>query len=102
MAAGSDWLDTGLVFTTPTGGALDDSKVRKEFLAVLEKAQLPRLRLHDLRHTCATLLIAQGAHPRIVMETLGHSQISITMDLYSHVTAPMQAEAADKMDAAIG
>ncbi len=81
MAAGGDWLETGLVFTTPAGAALDDSKVRKEFYELLERAELPRMRLHDLRHTCATLLIAQGVHPRIVMETLGHSQISITMDL---------------------
>jgi integrase len=87
LAAGGDWLDTGLVFTTPLGAALDDSKVRKEFKALLAKAGLPPMRLHDLRHTCATLLIAQGVHPRVVMETLGHSQISITMDLYSHVTA---------------
>ena len=69
---------------------------------MLERAELPRMRLHDLRHTCATLLIAQGVHPRIVMETLGHSQISITMDLYSHVTSTMQAEAAAKKDTAIG
>ena len=101
MAAGGDWLETGLVFTTPAGAALDDSKVRKEFYKLLERAELPRMRLHDLRHTCATLLIAQGVHPRIVMETLGHSQISITMDLYLHVTSTMQAEAAAKMDTAI-
>jgi integrase len=102
LAAGADWLDTGLVFTTRIGAALDDSKVRKEFHGLLQKAELPRMRLHDLRHTCATLLIAQGVHPRIVMETLGHSQISITMDLYSHVTSRMQAQAASEMDAAIG
>jgi integrase len=102
LAAGGEWLDTGLVFTTPLGAALDDSKVRKEFKALLAKAELPTMRLHDLRHTCATLLIAQGVHPRVVMETLGHSQISITMDLYAHVTSTMQADAAAKMDAAIG
>jgi integrase len=102
LAAGGEWIDTGLVFTTATGAALDDSKVRKEFKELLKKAELPDMRLHDLRHTCATLLIAQGVHPRVVMETLGHSQISITMDLYSHVTSTMQAEAAAKMDAAIG
>jgi integrase len=82
--------------------ALDDSKVRKEFKALLRREGLPNLRLHDLRHTCATLLIAQGVHPRIVMETLGHSQIRVTMDPYAHVTAPMQSEAAEKMNAAIG
>ncbi len=71
-------------------------------MAMLRKAKLPRMRLHDLRHTCATLLIAQGVHSRVVMEILGHSQISVTMDLSSHVTAPMQADAATKLNAAIG
>ena len=85
MAAGADWLDTGLVFTTHTGAALDDSKVRKEFHGLLQKAELPQMRLHDLRHTCATLLIAQGVHPRVVMETLGHSQISDGPVLPRHI-----------------
>ena len=63
MAAGSDWLDTRLVFTTPTGAALDGSKVRKGFQPLLAKAELPKMRLHDLRHTCATLLIARERIP---------------------------------------
>ena len=91
-----------MVFTSPIGTPLDHSRVHKEFRALLTKADLPLMRLHDLRHTCATLLIAQGVHARVVMETLGHSQISVTMDLYAHVSAPMQAEAAAKMDAALG
>lgn len=52
-----------------------------------------------MRHTCATLLLAQGGHPRLVQELLGHSQISVTMDTYSHVTAPMMKDLATKMDA---
>ena len=59
---------------------------------------LPRKRFHDLRHTCATLLLAQDVHPRVVMEILGHSQISLTMDTYSHVVPSLQREAADRMD----
>jgi integrase len=65
-------------------------------------ARLPAIRLHDLRHSCATLLLAQGAHPRAVMETLGHSQISLTMNTYSHVLPDMQREVATKMDAILG
>ena len=56
------------------------------------------MRLHDLRHSCATLLIAKGVHPRVVMEVLGHSQISITMNTYGHVTAEAQRSAAQAMD----
>jgi hypothetical protein len=70
--------------------------------AFLEDAELPNVRLHDLRHTCATLLLGQGVHPRVVMDTLGHSQISLTLDTYSHVLPSLQAEAARQMDLAIG
>jgi integrase len=65
---------------------------------LLAKARLPRIRFHDLRHSAATLLLGQGVHPKIVSECLGHSQISITMDLYSHVTPTMQRQAADAME----
>lgn len=60
------------------------------------------MRLHDLRHTCASLLLAQNVHPRVVMEILGHSGIAITMDTYSHVLPELQREAADRMDQALG
>jgi integrase len=56
------------------------------------------LRFHDLRHTCATLLLAQGVHPRLVMEILGHSQIAVTMNTDSHVIPAMQKEVANRMD----
>ena len=76
--------------------------VRKAFHKHLDKAGLPRLRIHDLRHTCASLLLVQGVHPRVVMEILGHSQISLTLDTYSHVLPVLEREAADKMDAVLG
>ena len=60
---------------------------------------MPRIRFHDLRHTAATLLLSQGVHPKIVQERLGHSQISLTLDTYSHVLPSMQKEAAEKLDA---
>ena len=60
------------------------------------------IRIHDLRHTAATLLLSQGVSPRVVMETLGHSQISLTMNTYTHVLPDLQREAAEKMGAALG
>jgi integrase len=59
---------------------------------------LPR-RFHDLRHATATLLLVQGVHPRVVMELLGHSEIGVTMNTYSHVLASLKRESADQMDA---
>jgi integrase len=61
-----------------------------KFKKILTKAELPDIRFHDLRHSCATLLLAQGVHPRIVMDLLGHSQIGLTMNTYSHVIPAMQ------------
>ena len=66
---------------------------------MLAAADLPSVRLHDLRHTAATLLLAQGVDPRTVMETLGQSQISLTLNTYSHVLPALQADAAAKLDA---
>jgi len=59
---------------------------------------VPYVRFHDLRHSHATMLLSQGVHPKIVSERLGHSQIAVTMDLYSHVSLPMQQEATVKLD----
>lgn len=60
------------------------------------------MRFHDLRHSCASLLLVQGVPARVVMETLGHSNISITMDTYTHVLPELQSQAADAMDRALG
>lgn len=70
-------------------------KCYKEFL---KEAGLPDIRFHDLRHTAATLMLKQGVHPKVVQERLGHSDISLTLNTYSHVLPSMQEEAADKMD----
>ena len=96
--AGSRWEDWGLVFTTPRGTPLNRHNVTKEFQILLENAGLPRQRFHDLRHTCASLLLAQNVQARDVMEVLGHSQISLTMDTYSHVMPPALRNAASRMD----
>lgn len=100
--AGSRWINSGLVFTSSIGTPLDERNVRRSFKETLRAAELPDLRLHDLRHTTATLLLTQGVHPRVVMETLGHSQVTLTLDTYSHVLPSLQAEAAKRMDDAIG
>jgi len=86
------------VFTSTSGTPLDERNVRRAFKDILAAAKLPRIRIHDLRHTCASLLLAQGVHPRVVMETLGHSQISLTLDTYSHVLPALQQEAARQID----
>ena len=90
----------GLVFRDTRRGPLRKSNlVRRSFLPLLKRAGLPAIRFHDLRHTAATLLLAQGVHPKIVQERLGHSQISLTLDTYSHVLPGMGREAASKLDA---
>jgi len=96
--AGSKWIESGLCFTSRVGTPLDGPNVTHQFQRLLEAASLPRMRFHDLRHSAATLLIAQGVHARTVMEILGHSQIAITMNLYGHVLPELHDEAAEKMD----
>jgi integrase len=96
--AGSRWREQNYVFTTSIGTPLDGTNVTHHLQAMLSAAGLPKQRFHDLRHACASLLLAQGVHPRVVMETLGHSQISLTMNTYSHVIPSLQRDAADRME----
>ncbi len=98
LLAGSAWRETGYVFTSRHGTPLDQSLVVARFKKLLTTAGLRDQRFHDLRHACASLLLAQGVQPRTVMEALGHSQISLTMDTYSHVMPTMLRDAADKMN----
>ncbi|HEV8280690.1 MAG TPA: tyrosine-type recombinase/integrase [Candidatus Limnocylindrales bacterium] len=104
LLAGSRWKDDprGLVFTTTVGTPMDGIAVTRRFQTVLATAGLRRQRFHDLRHACASLLLAQGVAPRVVMETLGHSQISLTLNTYSHVIPALGRAAADQMDALLG
>ncbi|MBI4491737.1 MAG: site-specific integrase [Chloroflexi bacterium] len=100
LAVGSAWEDRGLVFCNAVGRPLEPSNLlRRSWRPLLKKAGLPRIRFHDLRHTAATLLLAQGVHPKIVQEMLGHSTISLTLDTYSHLLPNLQDEAAAKMQA---
>lgn len=103
LRMGEVWQDLGFVFCTSIGTPESPSNLRKRsFVPLLEKAGLPKVRFHDLRHTCATVLLAQGVHPKLVQEQLGHSQISLTLDTYSHVMPDMKREVAAKMDALFG
>ncbi len=102
LVAGERWQDHDLVFCTTIGTPIEASNLQKHLLKLLERADLPRVRFHDLRHTCASLLLAQGLSPRSIMEVLGHSQISLTMDTYAHIMPELRREAADAMDRALG
>lgn len=97
--AGSRWKDSDYVFTSRVGTPIEPRNLERAYREVLAIAGLPHIRIHDLRHTAATLLLTQGVHPRVVMELLGHSQIAITMNTYSHVVPALRKEAADRMDA---
>jgi integrase len=101
LAAGSRWSESDLVFTNRNGKPLDRANVRKQFHSLLESANLPKIRIHDLRHTAATLLLLQGVNPRTVMELLGHSDVTMTLNTYSHVLASLKEDAARRMDTAL-
>jgi len=100
---GPAWDEQGLVFPNTVGRPLHSSNfLQRSFYPLLERAGLPHIRFHDLRHSAATLLLGLGIHPKIVSEMLGHSQIGITLDLYSHVTATMQQEAVRAFEGLFG
>ncbi len=99
LAWGAAYNDSGYVFTNEDGHPLHPNRVTLLFRRNREELGLPAVRLHDLRHTSASLMLTAGVHPKVVSERLGHSSIAITLDLYSHVIPGMQAEAADKLGA---
>ncbi|MEU0490809.1 site-specific integrase [Nocardiopsis sp. NPDC006139] len=92
--AGAAWQDSGLVFTTELGAALRPDRVLRRFRELTARAGLPPIRLHDLRHGAATLLLAAGTHVKVVQETLGHSRVSTTLDVYTSVLPELFHESA--------
>jgi integrase len=101
MSNGS-WQDLGLVFPNTLGEYADYTNLMpRHFKPLLSRAELPDIRFHDLRHTCATLLFTRGVHPKIVSEMLGHSSVSITLDVYSHVISGLGDAAALAMEDAL-
>jgi integrase len=97
------WREEGLVFPSAVGTPLWGGNLNRAFKAMLQRAGLPKsTRFHDLRHTCATLLLKQGVNPKFVQELLGHADISLTLNVYSHVLPDMGDAAAGAMEAALG
>jgi len=96
-AAGSAWHETGLVFTLEDGSAIHPDRFSRWFSRLVELAGVPHIRLHDLRHTHATLALEAGVHPKVVSERLGHATVGITLDLYSHVSPAMDEDAAERI-----
>jgi integrase len=101
LELGSVWEPNDYVFTNDVGRYLHPNSLTRQFTLAITRAGVPRIRFHDLRHTSATLLLAQGVHPKIVQERLGHANIAMTMDRYSHVTRDMQQQAAEALELAI-
>lgn len=100
--AGTKWTEGNFVFTDAVGGPLHPDLLSRDLPRLLKSFGLPVVRLHDLRHSCASMLLAMGVHPKLVQETLGHSSYQLTMDTYSHVIPAMRNEVADRMDHALG
>ncbi|KLL10170.1 tyrosine-type recombinase/integrase [Protofrankia coriariae] len=96
--AGPDWIDHDLVFASAIGTPLDPRNVNRRFTAIRTAAGLPWVRLHDLRHAFATLLVAEGVPMRVIMELLGHSTINLTMNTYAHVLPEAQEDAVARLD----
>ena len=98
-----DWQEHGLVFVSIRGTPLEPDNVTHRFKEVLRKAGLPEtVRFHDLRHSCATLLLAQGVPPRVVMEILGHDQVSTTTNIFGHVLDTNKRDATAKIEELFG
>ncbi|MDP9438491.1 MAG: site-specific integrase [Actinomycetota bacterium] len=102
LGAGTFYGDRGLIFATGKGTPLNASNVHsRSFKPLLKRAGLPDRRFHDLRHTCATLMLSQGVNPKIAQEVLGHANVAQTMDTYSHVLPDMQEPAVAAMERAL-
>jgi integrase len=97
LLMGAGFTDHGLVFCRPDGGPLHPERFSRTFMIEAARAGLPAIRLHDLRHTWATLALSAGEHPKVVQERLGHANVSITLDVYSHVTEGLHGDAASRV-----
>ena len=93
--------DDGFVFASSDGSPVHPDLISQTFQRFMAQIDLPKIRLHDLRHTHATILLQENIHPKVVSERLGHSSIAFTMTVYQHVMPGMQAEAAATFGAAV-
>jgi integrase len=97
LLMGAGFTDHGLVFCMPDGGPLRPERFSRTFSRQTAHAGLPAIRLHDLRHTWATLALSVGEHPKLVQERLGQANVSITLDVYSHVSEGLHGDAASRI-----
>jgi integrase len=97
-ALGNDWQHTDLIVDRGDGGPLHPDTLSSTWRRFIRHHQLPHIRLHDLRHSHASLLLLEGVHPKIVSERLGHASVSFTLEVYTHLLPDMQTEAADAID----
>jgi integrase len=97
LSWGADYKDHDLLFCREDGTPINGDVIEWAFKRVTRRAGVPRIRFHDLRHTAATLRLSAGVHPKIVQELLGHANIAVTMDIYSHALPSLQAESAEKV-----
>ncbi|MEV7579041.1 tyrosine-type recombinase/integrase [Streptomyces erythrochromogenes] len=100
-AAGTDWKDSGYVFTRPDGAPIEGSTLTRHFTTLLRQARLRRIRFHDLRHSAATLLLEQGVELIVIKELLGHAHIGVTATVYAHVRLRLQRDAIDLLGHAL-
>ena len=98
LKLGAAWQDHGLVFPSSVGTPMSPRNLVRAFKALLKRAGLPDIRFHDLRHSCASLLIAQGVDATVVRDVLGHADIQTTLNVYAHVFDEAKRHAADVMD----
>jgi site-specific recombinase XerD len=99
---GDDYQDHGLIFPGEHGQPMRPWTLTRKLERILKRANLPHIRFHDLRHPCATLMLCEGVHIKIVQELLGHADVTITLNTYSHVLPGMGGEAAGAMDRIFG
>ncbi len=102
MALGPAWTDSGFVFVDESGVEYHPQRFTKMFDEVVKRTGAPKIRLHDTRHTMATLALEAGVHPKVVQEQLGHSAIAVTLDTYSHVPQAVRRDSADKIAGLFG
>lgn len=98
---GERWQEHDFVFPNTFGGPIEARVLLRDFRRRLDPVGLAHIRFHDLRHSCATMLLVEGVPPRVVMEILGHSEIRLTMETYSHVIPALRRDAADRIDGAL-
>jgi len=101
LKAGTEWRDSGLVFTNTTGGPIEPVTLLRDYKRLLADAKLPSIRFHNLRHSAASLMLAQGVPLKTIQEILGHSSIAVTSAFYAHLGEQLKRDAADAMDAVL-